>query len=295
MEKLYKYFSKCFLSFLSLIKILLRSNIFIKKVRLDKEDVFILGNGPSIKNVFKENTDFLKEKTTICVNKFPDTELYEIIKPDIYVIASKGYFNDDAIDYNVEVRKKIINSLVKRTKWPLLFFLPNSAKKNKAFVQKIKSNKHIKIVYFNMTPVEGLPFLNHLFYKLGLGSPRPHNVLIPSILNAINSGFKKIYLLGADHSWLPQISVNDNNQVMVNQKHFYDEESATPKQMHKNEGQGNRALHEVLEKFMLSFRSYHELESYAISKQCKIYNATPNSFVDAFERISLDDLIQIND
>jgi len=288
MEKTFIFLSQFLQSALSILKVCIRSSFFLKKHNSDASDLIILGNGPSIKNDFKEHLDFIKSKTTLCVNKFPDTDYYEIIKPEYFIVVSKGFFNDDAVDYNVELRKRIIDALIKKTNWDITFFLPSNAKKNKAFIEKIKSNKYIKLSFFNTTPVEGLTFFNHLFFKLRLGSPRPHNVLIPSILNGINAGFKKIFILGADHSWLPQISVNNKNEVLINQKHFYDENSSTPKQMHKNEGQGNRTLDEVLNKFMLSFRSYHELEKYSKIKNCSIYNSTPTSFIDAFERISID-------
>ena len=41
----------------------------------------------------------------------------------------------------------------------------------------------------------------------------PHNVLIPSIAIGLRLPFKKIYLAGADHSWLPEITVTDDNEV----------------------------------------------------------------------------------
>jgi len=292
MERLFNFFSKAFLSILTFIKIIIRSSFFIKSYKTKEKSVFILGNGPSIKKDLKLHLDFLKNQNLLCVNKFPDTEYYEILKPQSFTITSKGFYNVEASDYNVEVRKKIIKALINKTQWPLRVILPADAKKNKAFIKSLKSNKNISLSYFNMTPVEGLIFINTIIYKLGLGTPRPHNVLIPSILNSINANYKEIYILGADHSWLPQITVNDQNEVLLNQQHFYDENTSKARQMHKNEGKGNRTLDEVLHKFMLSFRSYHELERYAKTKNCDIFNVTPNSFIDAFRRITIEQLIK---
>ena len=122
--------------------------------------------------------------------------------------------------------------------------------------------------------------------KMGWGLPRPHNVLIPALFVAINSGYKRIYLAGADHSWLPMISVNDQNQALVNQQHFYDEHSSKSDLMYKL-GVRPRRLHEILEKFMFTFRSYFDLKDYAESKGSKIYNSTPDSYIDAFDRKSI--------
>jgi len=100
-----------------------------------------------------------------------------------------------------------------------------------------------------------------------------------------------VYLLGADHSWLTQISVDSDNKVLLNQKHFYDEDSSTAKQMHKNHGKGNRQLHEVLEKFYYSFQAYHLLQSYATTRGTFVANLTQDSFIDAFPKKKIAEVI----
>jgi len=290
MEKLFKLLSALSSSFFTLLKILFRSSLFLKKHKASGNEIFILGTGPSLANQYAEIGDKLISSITMSVNGFPLSDMFEQIKPNYFIVCSPGFYNDQAVDYNVDVRKKIISNLIKKTQWPLTFFIPAKSKKNKSFIQKIESNKNITLSYYNTTPAEGLSGINKFFFKTGLGSPRPHNVLIPSILQSINSGFKKLYLLGADHSWLPLLSVNQKNEVLLNQKHFYDADTSKSRQMHKNEGQGNRHLHEVLEKFQLSFKGYHELNAYAESQRAKIYNLTEGSFIDAFEKIDIAEL-----
>ncbi len=284
MESIFNFLSKLILSLLSFLKMIFRSSFVIKNWKTNKEKIFLLGNGPSIKALNNSQKKILVSSQVMVVNGFPMTDLFEEIQPPYFLITSPGFYNPKATDYNVDVRKKIINQLIEKTHWPLTCLIPYSAKKNTSFIKNLKKNKFIVIQYFNTTPVEGLKSLNHLFYSNGLGIPRPHNVLIPALINCINAGFKEINLLGAEHSWLPQISVNNDNHVLINQKHFYDEKTSKPMRMHKNEGASDRALHEVLEKFYYTFRAYHEIESYAQSKEARIYNLTPDSFVDAFER-----------
>jgi len=289
METIFKFLILKGASFLSLLKILLRSSFFLKKHKTQKEKtLYILGNGPSFKKDYSNYKEALSTKTLLSVNGFPLNEAFTNLQPTYFIICSPGFYNDKAVDYNVSVRANIISSLIEKTTWPLTFFLPAKARKNSTFINRFKENNNITLSYFNTTPVEGLYPITKLFLSTGLGSPRPHNVLIPAILQAINSGFENLYVLGADHSWLPQITVNDKNEVLINQKHFYDEGTSTPKQMHKNEGQSNRHLHEVLEKFYYSFESYHLLEKYSKDKGCKIINLTKGSFIDAFERESIE-------
>lgn len=283
-EKLYNLLHEIAQSLTTILKIVMRSNYFLNDKIINKNQIFIIGNGPSFVEQYNKLTSILYENHTLCVNGFSLSNLYKIIKPNYYLVTSPGFYNTNATDYNVELRKKVISKIISDTQWPLTLFLPIGAKKQDAFINNIKGNKKIKIQYFNTTPIEGFSSVNFFLLKHGLGCPRPHNVLIPSILRAINMRYKKIYLLGADHSWLPLVSVNNRNEVLINQKHFYDKGKSTAKQMHKNEGKGNRLLHEVLHKWMVSFKSYHLLEYYANTMDSKIYNLTKCSFIDAFEK-----------
>jgi hypothetical protein len=88
---------------------------------------------------------------------------------------------------------------------------------------------------------------------------------------------------------LPDITVNDNNDALINQKHFYDAKSSKHQVLDKK-GKGQRRLHEILHKFMLAFAGYFVLREYAESLGAEILNATPNSYIDAFDRIKIENL-----
>lgn len=281
---------KFFQTFLSIGKIIYQSKWRLNFDNTPKDRCVILGNGPSIKSVLEEQLDLLSSQTLVCVNNFPNTPYFEKIKPAYFIVASEEFWEDSkTIDPNTQLRKDIINALINKTTWPITFFLPASSRKKKSFIQRVNSNKNIKICFYNKTPVEGISYFNHLFFKKGWGMPRPHNVLIPAIMNCINSGFKEIILLGADHSWIPLISVNEKNEALVAQKHFYNTDAQ--KEVMFRKGIRPRRLHEILEKFMLSFRAYIGIKEYAKNRQVQIWNATSNSFIDAFDRKKLKSLI----
>jgi hypothetical protein len=98
--------------------------------------------------------------------------------------------------------------------------------------------------------------------------------------------FSKIYIAGADHSWLTEIFVADDNTVYLTQRHFYDAQIARPDVM-KKIGKNKRKLHEILHKFMWSFKAYFDIDQYAKSRNVKIINITEKSFIDAFERMKI--------
>ena len=105
-------------------------------------------------------------------------------------------------------------------------------------------------------------------------------------------------MAGADHSWLQEIFVDDDNEVLLSQKHFYDKQAAKQKHyrdmsvaqpMYRGGSAQSRKLHEVLEKFYYTFRSYWTLRKYAESKAIEVINITPNSYIDAFKKAPLRD------
>lgn len=277
------------LSFLTMIKILLTSHFFLKKPKdvVKNEDCLILGNSPSLEETIKNNPNFLKNKDLFAVNFFWKSKHFTQIKPRNYIIVSTNYWAKHQIAPNREGRLATFKEIAKMVDWEMFLFVPALAKSHKEWKIELEQNKNITIVYFNVTPVEGFTSLNHFFFKTGLGMPRPHNVLIPSLKFAIDLGYKNAYLIGAEHSWLKELFVGEDNKVYLSQKHFYDAQTAKAEVMYKGSSDDERNLSEVLMKFVHSFNSYYVLDKYAKSNNVLIYNATKDSYIDAFERFKL--------
>ncbi len=267
------------------IVLLSKWSVKIKKQAQTKE-VVILGNGPSLSKMISENSSFLNDKELACVNHFPITEYYTELKPKYYMTSAPDLWLDTIDSHFVQASNRLFSAMCDKTSWDLEFFIPFEARKYKRWQNLLVSNKHIHIYYYNNTPVESWNFLSHFLFRKNIGMPRPHNIMVPSIFNLMNLGYKKIYLFGAEHSWLKDISVNDNNEALINQKHFYDAQTSKAQTLDKR-GVGARRLHEILHKFMLAFKGYFILNEYAKTEKVQILNATPNSYIDAFERITL--------
>lgn len=295
MEKLYQFIIELIQTKLTWLKIILRSKLIARsKPHFDRADkALLLGNGPSIKQDIVAIKEIDRSGIDLfCLNKFPDTEFFELLQPKHFVIVSEEYWKPGTLEeYNI-VRAKIMEALIRKTTWELIVHLPYGAKTNKDFIASILSNKNLKISYFNTTPVEGIKSMNYFFFKMGWGMPRPHNVLIPTIMNAMQCGYKQIGILGADHTWLETLSVNENNEALLNQKHFYDEGKTKSKKMTLR-GSDYRKLHEILHKFMLTFKAYHEIRAYAQSRRIKVYNCTKKSFIDGLDRLPFSDFLKL--
>ncbi len=267
----------------TLARILFMSKKRVKLPPAPLPDCLVLGNGPSLTASLTARPRLVSEASIFCVNAFALSNLYTDIKPQYYVLAAPEYWQSGVLAIYVNARNRLFEAIVQKTTWPLVIFASAEAQKYPEFAQTLSKNQHVSIYYFNTTPVEGFTGTCHFFYRMGWGIPRPHNILIPALMLAVGMGHKRVYLLGADHSWLPEISVNNQNEVLVHQKHFYDETHSKPDRMYYA-GRRPRRLYEVLEKFYFTFRSYFYIDRYARSRGTIIYNATPYSFIDAFER-----------
>lgn len=265
-------------SLASIGKILLQSkwNIHIPTASKD-EEIVVLGNGPSLNDTIQNHSDFLKGRTLLAVNFSANAPVFFDLKPNYYVLADPHFFSGTEHD-NV---KNLWDNLSKAT-WKLTIFVPTKAALSTSILSQIKNNTNLSIVRYNLTPIEGFDWLEDLSYSRGLGMPRPRNVLIPSLMLALRMNFKTIYVAGADHSWTKTITVNEQNQVISIQPHFYKEDDKELKRIDTE--YMHYPFHQILYSFYVAFKSYFTIQRFAVKQGAKIWNITKGSFIDAFPR-----------
>lgn len=241
--------------------------------------IIVMGNGPSLNSSIAEHYDALSASPLMAVNFAALAPVFFDLRPDFYVLADPHFFQESSgPDDNLSKLRLALSNV----SWRFTLFVPTKYGKT---AKKLYNNSKISIRTFNAIGAEGFDTISHFAYSHGLAMPRPRNVLIPAIMLAIGEGFDEIILTGADHSWLKTISVTDDNEVVSIQPHFYADEKHEEERI-RHEYRGYR-LHQIVESFAVAFKSYHDIARYAKKKNVKILNATPGSFIDAFQRISL--------
>jgi len=259
------------------------SILYFPSKKKREKGLIILGNGPSLQADLDKKVSDVNSFDFLAVNHFAESDLYEKIKPSLYCIGAPELFEDNAVEELKTKSDNLFKAIQAKTTWPITLYLNSRALKSKRWVSILGNNPLITVRYFNRTPIEGL--FKYFFWRFNFGMLRPHNVLIPSIMMAINENYKSLYVFGADHSWLKELSVSDNNEALLNQKHFYDAKTSSPTTMRKDlKGLEARKLHEILHKFYLSFKGYHEINTFSKKYKVDIFNLTTGSFIDAFER-----------
>ncbi len=269
---------------LSVLKILIKSKFGIHLPKAVSESCIVLGNGPSLKQSLQNHPNFFKNHPLICVNSFSLTEQYGELKPEYYVMLDPSFWYE-----NDEFAKNTIECIKEKTTWKLYLLIPQHAANSAVFQELIIKNSNIILTPFNYTVFKGFEWAAHKVYINNLAMMQSQNVLVATLFLSINIGFKKIYLVGADHSWLETLVVNENNEVCFKSVHFYENENRVGlhpfyKGAHTKE---IFRMDEILIIWGKTFYGYTAINNYASSRHSVIYNASEFSFIDAFKRIKL--------
>ena len=268
-------------SILNLGKALLSSKYSSLNSNKTLDTLTILANGPSLSDTLDSNISF--DGDVMAVNSFFKTEKFMTIRPKYYIISAPEFWIPMKGEFYINMQQELESSFANDVNWEMTFLIPYKSRKYE-YAKKIENlNPKIKTAYYNDTAIDSNTLVDRRLMSKKLAMPRPHNVLIPSLMTGTWLGYSRIEVYGADHSWLPYIYVDTNNNTFLTQKHFYDANSAEAKPMYKG-GEETRKLHEMLHKFYLSFKAYHAINSWSASRGTKIINKTKESFIDAFDR-----------
>lgn len=257
------------------ISLIVYRNKGVKYKRSPRGECYILGNGPSLREVLERDTESLKQRDVFVVNGFATGNSFSELRPSNYVIVDPNAFLAPTNDYFIKFQDDIIQAF-STMNWKLCFYAPIQ-QKNSYFINKIKAlnNPNISIVFINTIPVEGPRWFRNKICKTGWAMPRTWNILNAVICLALNQGYRRICLFGADHSWIKDLFVNDNNQLCQANTHFHGGNDYYV--MEKG------SLESGLLSFSMCLRSYRYLKEYAESIGAIIINKTKGSYLDVFD------------
>ena len=263
-------------------KKILSLNVKIKNTKTGKL-CFIMGNGPSLKNI---DLTSLRNEETFVVNTFWNHERYKDIDPKYYVLTDTKIFPQPGQvpeTYNnwnrvVVEKSNVVNSCPK-TK----FFLDIGTKD---FIESSKIYPKNEIFYLMLS---GYFKDNHNFdIDISKPIPRTKNVILAALIIAVYMGFEEIYLMGCEHDYLA------HPRLYAGFKHFYEQK---PLDQDNKEEAAYYTLdvmpyEEHIVQSLILFKNYRLFKERLAktNPNVKIYNATPNSFLDVFPNIKFDEI-----
>ena len=272
-KNLYLFLEKSFETIISLVSVCLFSSFSTARrfknidINQKKDTCYVLGNGPSLKTELEENIELFCNKDAVVVNTMCKSPVYKLIKPKFYVLLDLIIWDPKWPEYD-----NVVNGLLD-TDWEMFLVLPRICPKE--YYSVFSANPKLKIVFFNGTRIVGFSRISYFLYKYGFGIPYSRNVMTPALMCAINNGYKKVLLYGADHSWTKDLIADENNRIYIKDSHFYESEVKRylPVGMYRN----------YLLQHYITFLSHHIMNKYANYRGTKIINKTKNSFIEDYE------------
>ncbi len=245
---------------------------------------FIVGSGPSINEL-----DFAKLKSgnVFVMSEFNKHPKYSELMPEFYVIADPNYGSQDPNNYYANEFKKLCTQIPAQTKIFLNAKIKNLVEKNNL----LKDHQVFYIVS------QGIMSENFNFnISIDKVVPWPKNSLLFCLEIAAYMGFKEIFLLGCEHSYLSQPIGRGHSATL---KHGYPEildhvdmsdlkavKKFSLEHITKLSYENNVAS--ILQLFK-NYRLFYK-KAKKLYPEIKIFNATPNSFLDVFPVIKFEDI-----
>ncbi|WP_104742641.1 hypothetical protein [Helicobacter cinaedi] len=243
--------------------------------------IFILANGPSLKDDVAPYLAELSECHTLMMNHSITQNIHKDIRPKYHILLDSVYFVGDT--YNImaqsdyeRVTKEVqeLYHSFEQLSYPVELLVPNIWK-DKIHIK----NPLITLQTFGIAKFKGFDFISRFLFSKAIALPSYCNVLIPSIICCIAMGYKKIYLLGCDHDWFKGYFVDSHNKFYIDYKHFYEEQQT-------ESNFAKITLTEMLSVDSEILRSYHTIQR--IFNNISIYNLSSNSAIQAFPRSTLE-------
>ena len=248
-----------------------------------KNKLCLLGNGPSF-SLIEKHLDEFKMFDFCAVNLSVNTDLFFILKPKMLVVVDMIFWKQPELD-----KIKCFWENIQRINWDIQIFFPyDFPSETKKMLEK---NQYITVCrYANNSwepETKTAKTLKMWLYKKGLVSPNCSNVSIAAIYSAILNGYKEINLLGVEHSWMRDIRVNKNNEVILIDRHYY----GNSEQVWRDYDGNPIKLIDFVGSQLVTFTSHMYLRDFAEYMHVKIINRTEDSYIDSYDKKSFQELL----
>ena len=277
------YFLPKYLSYKN--KDILSSNIILKDKYIGKR-CFIVGGGPSVKEI---DLSSLKNEFTFVVAEFDKNPQYKILVPKFHILSDSTYFTEGESEHwnqMFENKDKVAGP-------DTTFFLNLGAKQ---YVDKKNLFPDHKYYYIG---TQGIISENFDFnIELDKYIPWPKNSVLLCMIIAVYLGFNEIYLLGCEHNFLCFNIGQGQGKSLAYSHNYKDELSnidnandqvvkkfAVPRDLAMNYEENVAHVLQLFKNYRLFYKKVRK-----IHPEIKIYNATPDSYLDVFPMIKFEEI-----
>lgn len=223
------------------------------------ERCFIVGTGPSLRNLSGKVISALADEYIFAVNSFYKIDFLDGINPDFYLLLDNNYWGVAGYTYS-DLLEKYGEAL------PLII----TDIRARSFTEGVPLDRKM-FLYTKNYPVDRVRF------SLDGNMSATMNVVSTAILSAIYMGFKEIYLLGCDYNlFCSRVGT-----------HSYDD-SGEIEELPKY----NLAFY--LKYYHITTEIHYLISELAERRGVKLRNATDGSLLDAYRFSHINDVLEID-
>lgn len=230
------------------VKKIIKKNAAFKNIHAGKR-CFILGTGPSLNDLSKDQVERLKSEVVFGVNSLYKSDVVCELNPKYYALVDNLYW---------ESSSSVFQDICDRYKTNPPIFLTDPRAKN--IIDDLELDQETVYIHAKKYPVYGMSseITDNIFGAM--------NVISYSIIVAIYMGFREIYLLGCDY----------NAFCGFGRGHCYDDKEEM--------GGVSYNLAFYLKYYHITTEFHYLIAKMAAEKGVKVVNLTRVSLLDAYPR-----------
>lgn len=262
----------------------------LPQIERHSDKMVLIGNGPSLMKSVELYKDEILKNDRIAVNFFASSELFEQLKPNLYVFADPAFF--DVPENQKESIETLFENIAQKTMWEMRIIIPYTAKDSE-IVNTLKNNRNISVDCYSNTNQTIGAMSKFEAWDRNLLCPPSQNVLNVALYLSLYWEYKETYLIGADSSFLEDLRVDqETNELFTLDSHFYrnkdiQKDKGFYDQKERGRSRSDWKLHDLIYAHGRMFEYFYELKKYSDYKGLKVYNASEYSWINVFERRKL--------
>ena len=241
------------------------------------ERCFILGNGPSLKEV---DLSRLKEEFVFSVNNFGFVDNFLQAQPNVHLWIDDSFFGlRDDQKYNME--KVMEGYRIMSQANPICFFPYNAYE----FVKVNHLDDFLNVNYI----VARKSILDDIIDDFSIDSTIYYGTTVVqyAIQIAISMGFREIYLLGCDTTNIVTV-LNTAMEKSNSEMHAYDNDDT--EEIYKNMLKKVSMTYMFYDQYIL-FLGYSKWSDYCKNRTIKLINCTSKTLINDIDRKNLDEVL----
>lgn len=243
---------------------------------------FILGNGPSLKNI---DLSRFKNELIFTVNQIARNPQFELLHTNFHFWADERFFDlDEKKPEDMELLETMKNVRT-RDNDPVVFYKYVA----KDMVEKFGLDDYLNIYYYEQFNTD-IDFIKDGYIDFTYLVPGFPTVVQYIICMAVYMGFSEIILLGCDCSGFISIA---ESKLGCGENAQYGYKITENEKKRLERANSMHSLKDELRWHVLLFENYRLLNIYCEKNNCRLYNATSPTLLEEVPKINLDDVLTI--